>query len=187
VILAIPAPETVHGLVRVMSPTAVFVLLLAALVVDYMSIGPNSLRDRLAFLMGMTAIRQGFDGSPLDRWTVEQLTGIIEEVKNGAKGAYIAGAVTSQLLGAAVLILAIFAVGCLMPDRFSKKLGRFASMSFPSTGIHRMNYKLWACAFFIGLLADLPQGSGGNVLRMLVDLVGKLMSFIPISIFGVTS
>ncbi len=182
-ILAAPAP---HGLVHVMSPTAVAVLLLAALMVDYMSVGPNSIRDRLAFLMGMTAIRQGFDGSPLDQWTVEQLSWVIDQAKEGAKGAYIAGAITSQLLGAAVLILAVFAVGCMMPDKFSKRLGRFAAMSFPTTSVHRMNYKLWACAFFLGLLSDLPVGWGGDMLRGAVDFIGKIMAFIPNVIFGVS-
>ncbi len=153
------------GLVHVMSPTAVAVLLLAALVVDWMSVGPNSIRDRLAFLMGMTAIDAG---------------------KDAAKGSYIAGAITAQLLGACVLVLAIFAIGCLMPDRFSKKMGRWAAMSFPSTGVHRMNWKLWACAFFLGLLSDLPVGWGGDTLRTCVDFVGRIMAFIPNTIFGVS-
>lgn len=181
--MILAAPQ---GLVHVMSPTAVAVLLLAALVVDFLSVGPNSIRDRLAFLMGMTAIRQGFDGSPLDRWTVQQLSAVIDAAKDGAKGAYIAGAITSQLLGACVLILAVFAIGCLMPDKFAGRLGRFAAISFPSSGVHRMNWKLWICAFFLGLMSDLPVGWGGDTLRMCVDFVGRIMAFIPNSIFGVS-
>ena len=57
-------------MVHLMSPTATAILLVLALIIDYMSVGPNSLRDRLAFLMGVAAIREGFNGSPLDRWTV---------------------------------------------------------------------------------------------------------------------
>jgi hypothetical protein len=49
------------------------VLLLLALVVDYMSVGPNSIRDRLAFLMGLVAVREGFNGSPLDDFVAQQL------------------------------------------------------------------------------------------------------------------
>jgi hypothetical protein len=56
-----------------MSPTATALVLLLALVVDYMSVGPNSIRDRIAFLLAVPAIREGFNGSPLDGWTVDLL------------------------------------------------------------------------------------------------------------------
>lgn len=171
---------------HVMSPTGVAVLLLLALVVDYMSVGPDSLRDRLAFLMALPAIREGFDGSPLDAWTVGALSSLIDSLKGMAEGAYIAGAITSVVLSAAIGCLAIYAVGALLPDKASAKLGRFASIKFPSSAMHRINVKLWVLAILLGLMADLPGGFVGTVLTWAVDGLVTLSASIPFTLFGVS-
>lgn len=169
-----------------MSPTGVFALLLLALVVDWMSIGPNSIRDRLAFFMGLAAIRQGFDGSPLDHWTVGFLTSLINQLKSMAGSAYIAGAATQLLLGAAIGVLAIYTAGALMPTKASKWLGRFASIKFPTSALHRINYKLWACAALLGMLADLAGGTVGQIVATAIDLDVSICASIPFSLFGVS-
>lgn len=171
---------------HVMSPTGVAVLLLLALTVDYLSVGPNSIRDRLAFLMGLAAIREGFNGSPLDHWTVGALSNAIDALKHAANGAYIAGAVTSTVLGAGVGILAIYTVGALMPDKFSRRLGRFATIKFPTAAMHRINYKLWTCAVLLGMLADLPGGIVGSLLTSAVDGLVSVAASIPFTLFGVS-
>src|SRR5690348_8491580 len=114
-----------------MSPTGVAVLLMLALVTDYLSVGPNSIRDRLAFLLALPAIREGFNDGPLDNWTVNALSKAIDGLKGAAHGSYIAGAVTSVVLGAGVGILAIYTLGALLPTKANKKLGRFAQITFP--------------------------------------------------------
>lgn len=169
---------------HVMSPTGVAVLLLLALVVDYMSVGPNSIRDRLAFLMGLVAVREGFNGSPLDRWTVDALSSAIDTAKGMAGGAYIAGAVTQVVLSAAVGILAIWTVGALMPTKFSNKIGRFATITFPDSAMHRINYKLWVCAVLLGLLADLPGGVVGGLLSGAIAALTETLQPLPNFLFG---
>jgi hypothetical protein len=169
---------------HVMSPTSVAVLLLLALVVDYMSVGPNSIRDRLAFLLGLVAIRQGFDGSPLDRWTVGALSGAIDTLKNMAGGAYIAGAATQVVLSATVGILAIYTIGALMPDKLAVKFGRFAGIRFPDSAIHRINYKLWVMAILLGLLADLPGGAVGGLLNGSIAALTEIVQPLPNFLFG---
>lgn len=171
---------------HVMSPTGVAVLLLLALVVDYLSVGPNSIRDRLAFLMALPAIREGFNGSPLDAWTVGALSNLIDTLKGMASGAYIAGAVTSVILGAGIGVLAIYTVGALLPNKFSNKLGKFAAMKFPTSAIHRLNYKLWLCAALLGMLADLPGGLVGQMLTWSVDFLVSTTATIPFTLFGVS-
>lgn len=167
-----------------MSPTGVAVLLLLALVVDYMSIGPNSMRDRLAFLIALPVVREGFDDSPLDEWTVDALGTLIDSLLKMTKGAYIAGASTNAIIGAAVGILFIYTIGALLPDRFSNKLGRFATLSFPTSPMKRINVKLWICAIFLGMLADLPRGLVGDVLTMFVDFLVSVTAFLPETLFG---
>ncbi len=169
---------------HIMSPTGVAVLLLLALVVDWMSFGPNSIRDRIAFLLALPAIRQGFDGSPLDQWTVGALSSLIDGLKAATGGAYIAGAVTSVLLGAIIGILAIYTIGALLPNKMSGKLGQFATISFPASGLHRLNYRLWTCAVVLGLLADLPGGVIGNALRSIINAVTTVVSLLPNVLFG---
>lgn len=169
-----------------MSPTGVAVLLLLALCVDYMSIGPNSIRDRLAFLMAVPAIRQGFDGSPIDAWTVQQLSAAIEEMKKASGGTYIAGASTSLFLGAGVGVLAIYTVGCLLPVSASKRLGRVASLTFPTSPTYRLNWPLWIAAILLGLMAELPGGAVGAVLLWAIDFITGWVSLIPAWLFGVS-
>ncbi|MEV4708886.1 hypothetical protein [Actinoplanes sp. NPDC049316] len=167
-----------------MSPTGVAVVLLLALVVDYMSVGPDSLRDRLAFLLAVPGFRDGFNGSPLDAWTVQRLHDAIGFLLEQTDGAYIAGASINVLIGAGVGILALYTVGCLLPVKAASKLGRFAAMTFPTSAIRRLNWKLWLCAFLLGILADLGRGVIGEATEgavvALTDLVGPL----PILLFG---
>lgn len=168
-----------------MSPTAVAALFLLALVIDYLSIGPNSIRDRVAFCFAVVAWRVGFNGSQLDRWTVERLSAFINYGKSAAGDAYIANAVTSAVIGLFVGVLFIYTIGCLLPDKFSKRLGRVAAMALPTTGIHRLNYKLWGCAFALGVLGDLPNGWVGQLAGGFVDLLTTLVTPVPNIVFGV--
>ncbi len=171
---------------HIMSPTAAAILLLLALLIDYMSIGPNSLRDRLAFLMATAAIREGFNGSPADRWTVGQATKGIEALLDTpiVSGSYKAGMAVSAFLGAAVGLLFLYTVGCLLPVKASKRLGRFATLSFPASGLGRINWKLWLVAALLGMLADLPGGAVGTATEGSVILLTGLFAPFPAWLFG---
>lgn len=167
-----------------MTPTTVAVLLLLALVIDYMSVGPDSIRDRIAFLMGVAVFREGFDDSPLDDWTVDRLSELVDQLLSMTGGAYIAGAVTATVVGAGVGILAIYTVGCLLPVKASKRLGRFATLTFPASAPKRINMKLWVCAILLGMLADLPHGVVGQLLVAGIDLLVRLFNPLPAWLFG---
>jgi hypothetical protein len=167
-----------------MSPTGVAILLLLALVVDYTSFGPNSIRDRLAFLMGVVAIRQGFNGSPLDQWTVGALTGGIEALKDMAGGAYIAGAATQLVLSALVGILAIYTIGVLLPVKAQARLGKFATLSFKDSPMNRINWQLWTMALLLGLLADLPGGAVGGLVNTGISALTEIFQPLPNFLFG---
>lgn len=171
---------------HMMSPTGVAVLLMLALVVDYLSIGPNSLRDRLAFLLAVPAIREGFNGGPLDQFTVGALSAAIDVLKSAAGGSYIAGAITSVVLSAGVACLALYTIGALLPVKASAKLGRFATITFPTAPMHRINTKLWVCAALLGMLADLPQGATGDLIRGAIDTLTSWVATIPGLLFGVS-
>lgn len=167
-----------------MSPTAVGVTILLALLVDYMSVGPNSVRDRVAFLIAVPAIREGFDGSPLDRETVQAASAGIEQLLASTGNAYIAGASVNAILGTAIGILWIYVIGCLMPVKASKRLGRFATLSFPQSGLQRLNGRLWLFAVILGMMSDLPGGAVGDATRSLVDLLTAVVAPLPAFLFG---
>lgn len=184
-----PSPSPGHGslhaaIPHTMSPTAVAILLLLALIVDYMSVGPNSLRDRLAFVMAIPAIREGFNESPLDRGTVDALGKVIRSLLDSTGGAYIAGASVNAIIGAGIGLLWIYAIGCMLPTKASKRLGRFATLAFPQSGLYRLNGRLWACAVLLGMMSDLPGGAVGDITRSLVDVATSLVAPLPAVLFG---
>lgn len=181
-LLAAPPPDTPTH--HAMSPTATALVLLLALVVDWMSVGPNSIRDRIAFLLAVPAIREGFNGSPLDGWTVDLLRNTIQQLLDATKGAYIAGASINLLVGGMVGILWIYTVGCLLPVNFSKKMGRFATLKFPQSPLYRLNTKLWIAAILLGLLGDLPRGIVGQLTNGSIDFVTGIVAPIPALLFG---
>lgn len=167
-----------------MSPTAVAILLLLALLVDYMSIGPNSLRDRLAFVMAVPALKEGFDGSPADAKTVAAAGGAIQGLLDATGGAYIAGASVNAILGVGIGLLWIYAIGCLLPVKSSKRLGRFATLSWPQSPLYRINWKMWVVAALLGMMSDLPNGLIGDVTRSLLDIVTNVVAPLPALLFG---
>jgi hypothetical protein len=167
-----------------MSPTGVAVLLLLALVVDYMSIGPTWARDRLAFLMAVPALREGFDGSPADQQTVAAVAKLIQRLLDSTGTARIAGASANFLVGVIVGLVIIYVVGCLLPTKLSKRLGRFATLTFPQSPMYRLNGRLWAAAAVIGMMSDLPGGLVGDAIRVAVDVLTSIMSPIPAALFG---
>jgi hypothetical protein len=171
---------------HIMSPTATAILLLLALIIDYMSVGANSVRDRLAFLMGVAAIREGFNGSPADQWTVGMASRGIEMLLESPplSGSYIAGASISALVGFAVGILWLYAVGCMLPTKAAKKLGRFATWTFPQSPLARLNIKLWVVAILLGMLADLPTGFIGGLTEGSVVFLTGLFAPVPEWLFG---
>lgn len=168
---------------RVLSPTGVCVMIILAFVVDYLSVGPNSLRDRIAFIFALVALHDGFDGSPLDQWTVETLGGLIQQLLDMTDGAYIAGASVNAVIGCAVGILWIYTIGALLPEK-TPRLGRFVAISFPTSAQYRINTKLWACALALSMLSDLPQGFIGTVTRGLFTIAAAIVGPIPEFLFG---
>ena len=171
-----------------MSPTGVASLLLLALVIDYSSLGPDSWRDKIAFCLAVVGIRVGFNGSQLDRWTFDRLAGFIDFAKDQAGDAYIARAITSQLIGIFVGCLFVYVILCLLPEWrwIKKKLGPAASIAFPSGSRFRLNGRLWLCAFFLGLMAELANGWVGGLTTGFVDLLTRIETPLPNLIFGVS-
>ncbi|MER7002183.1 hypothetical protein ABT297_03930 [Dactylosporangium sp. NPDC000555] len=181
---------------HMMSPTAVAILLMLALVIDYMSFGPNSIRDRIAFCLATPAIAEGFNAGPLERWTVGLLAGVIDQGKTAAGDSYIAGADTNTVIGAMVGILFIYTLGVLMPDKWSNRLGPWARLAFSKNGAvavagpgpagarHRLNWRLWTCAALLGVLCELPQGAVGELMRSFISLLDSIAAPLPAALFG---
>lgn len=181
-----------------MKPTGIFALLLTALLIDWLSFGPDSVRDRLAFCLALPAIRAGWDGSALDRWTVDTLSTWIDQVKNSGN-VTLAHAVTGDVIRVLVCLLGVYCVGVLLPARWSSKLGRFATLAFRGAGGPgggavgkgggglRLNVRLWACAWLLGMLVDLARGAVGELLLGGVNALSAVVTPLPATLFGVSS
>lgn len=179
-----------------MSPTGVFVVFLLALYIDWTSIGPTGLRDRIAFLLGLAAIREGFNGSTIDKWTVDKLAWVVDQGKEAAGDAYVALAVTEKVIGAAVGIVALYALGVMLPNRTGKWFGAWARLTFrPATRTQpgeakrplskqRLNLRLWVCAALLGLMADLTGGWLGKIANTLIDIGTWFAARVPGAVFG---
>jgi len=175
-----------RGAPHIMSPTAVAITLLLALLIDFSSFGPNSLRDRIAFCLAVPAIREGFDGSPLDQWTVQKLHDLIEALLTSpaVAGSRLAGASINVVIGALIGGLYVYALLCMLPAKFSKKLGRAATLNFPTSPIYRLNWPLWCVAIALGLMADLPGGAIGEVCRASIDMLIAPITALVTYLFG---
>jgi hypothetical protein len=170
------------------TPTAVAVLLILALALDAMSVGPDSVRDRIAFVIAYPVAYQAWNGSDFDRWTVDNLLNIITNVKAEA-GQTLAQASATAILSTLVFVLWMFTMGALVPDRYSARMGRFATYNFRRTrggGLagggavrYQLNAKLWTCAILLGLTSDLPQGIAGDLIRFTLNVMGNLVAGLP--------
>jgi hypothetical protein len=182
---------------HLMSPTAVAILLLLALVIDWMSFGPNSIRDRIAFCLALPAISEGFNGGPFDRFTVEALGSAIDRLKAAGGDSYVAGANTERVIAALVGILFIYTIGVLMPEKWSNKLGPYARLAFSKSGgamavagpvgtgaKRRLNWRLWICAALLGVLNELPHGLVGELLHTFVSVLDSVAAPMPVFLFG---
>jgi hypothetical protein len=163
----------------------VLAALLLALIIDVMRVGPEWLKDRVAFVIGLTAIREGFGGSALEAWTVSKLTAAIDGgFRLAGTDLYIAQADASAVVSVLIGAVALYCVGVLLPPSAAKWAGGFARLSFSrrrgrgragpvdaNGERYQLNKQLWACAWILGLLADLPQGLTGEVLRKVVSMV----------------
>lgn len=187
---------------HVLSPAGVLAVLLLALIVDVMRVGPEWLKDRLAFFLALAAIREGFGGSILERWTVDALVGVIDG-GFGIVGSdiYVTQAGASVVVQVLIGAVALYCVGVLLPVKATKWVGGFAKLSFARRGgksgakaaatdshgeRYQLNTPLWTCAWILGLLADLPQGGVGGFVRGLIDIVTTAVAApLASTLFGV--
>ena len=170
---------------HLMTPTGVFFVLALAVTIDALSVGPDSIRDRVAFFLAVPAIYEGFNGSPVDQWTIEKLSALIDQAKEAGTGTYIAGAATQAILGIGVFVVVVLTIGVLLPMKASAKLGKFAAYTFKVKDSSRLNWKLWGSAAIIGMFCDLPMGWFGDLVVSCVVALDGFVSILPGSLMGI--
>lgn len=148
-----------------LSPTGVAALLLFGVLVDYLSFFPNWLRDRIAFTAYTAGIYEGFNGSQLDAWTLGRLTGFIRWALDQPifTNAYIAGASAGTIIGLVVGGVWVYGLGCFLPSKAGKRLGRFATLTYPPSGMRAVNSRMLLVAAVLGLFGDVPPAWIGDL------------------------
>ncbi len=182
--LAAPDPAGRSFADHVLSPTAVAALIVFAFVLDFFSIGPAALHVRLLFICVVTAARQGFDDSQLDKWTVDKAAELIQKALNEADGAWIAGASATAIVGMLIGVLFVYAIGCMLPIKWSKKMGRLSTLQWKEAPLRKVNWPVWGVAFACGIMADLPEGFVGVLADSVVNLSLFVAGPIPAFVFG---
>lgn len=167
-----------------MSPTATAVLLIIAFLLDYLNIFPSWAQLRLTFAAVVTAVHVGFDDSPLDKWTVDKASELIQAALDQAKGAWIAGASANVIVGCLVGILSLWTLGCMLPLKWSKRLGRITTLQFKESPIRKLSPMVWGLAIPLGLLADMPAGWIGVLTSFCLEVYSWVTSPLPSLIFG---
>ena len=168
-----------------MGAGSVFVCMLVALFVDGAKVGADGIRHRVAFILALSAIRAGWDGSALDRWTVGQLSKAITELaKTGNAGLRLEHA--PDVIGSIIGLVMLYAIGVMMPVRWARipYVGGLAKLSFGGTK-GRFDWRLWSCAAVLGLMADLTGGVvGGAVNAIITNILVPLCGHLPDWLFG---
>jgi hypothetical protein len=185
VILALAAPDNpIINVDKALSPTAVASLVVLAFIIDFFSVGPAAFQTRATFILVATFMRQGFDDSPLDKWTVDKAAQLIQSGLDQAGPAWIAGASANAIVGFIVGALFIFCLGNMLPQKWSRRTGRMATMQWKETQLRKMNPPVWIAAAAFGMLSDLPDG----LIGIMCDAFSNLCLFVagpaPALIFG---
>lgn len=167
-----------------MTPTGVAVLLLLAIAFDVVSIGPAWLRDRVAFLMGTAALYEGFNNSTLDRWTLALATGAIQRGLDATGDAYIAAASAAAIVGVLVGAVYVYALGLVLPQKLSHRLGRIVTVNFQEVGIWKVNWRLWTIAAVLALFCDVPVGWVGEMTAGSVQALATTFAPLPGFLLG---
>ena len=184
------------ALPHAMTPTGVAVTILLAILIDAMSVGPDSIRDRIAWLFSVTAIRDGFAGSQVEAWTTGQVAAWIHTGLQKTGDAYIAAADANKIVGALIGCIAIFTAFALVPSRWSTRLGPAARIRFgrhhgtvttinaAGGGGYRLNPWLWTSAILIGVSGHLAQGAIGAAIDTSLNILVWPVVGIVTLIFG---
>lgn len=170
-----------------MSPETVFAVLLLALLIDTLSVGPQDLQDRLASVMSLTAIHAGFDGSPPDVWLYGQVAALVEQAKLASGDAAFSQADTPMIISVIAGLIALSWIGVMLPPvgMMKKYGGRYASLQFKKKK-GKLNAQLWACSILLGLFGDLPAGLVGEIFGGLIGILTPIVGYVPGLVFGVS-
>ena len=115
---------------------------------------------------------------------MERITGVIQWGLDRTGDAYIAAASAAAVLGIAVGAAWMYGLACMLPQKASKRLGRFATINFPPSGVWAINWKLFGVAVVIALFGDVPLGWVGDVTAGTNDLLAGAYAPLPGLLLG---
>lgn len=164
--------------------TMIFLLLLA-LTIDYMSIGPTNARDIFAFFLELPCIHYGWNGSTPDvKLTAFLNSGVGQILQSLGVNGSSADIAQMTRAGVKVVIFAVmlYVIGSIVPAKYSAKAGSWAKLSFKCNS--RINWKLTSCAIFLGLCGDQLGGLAGAVFMTTVSCVTGVTVGLPELLVG---
>lgn len=168
-----------------MTASSVFVILFMGFALDWSAFGPDKWQDKIAMLFYTAGIREGFNGGAVDKVVVDFLSMFIDFAKQGGN-TYMAGAVSSKVIGGMVGVLFLYTVLCIVPPWkwLEKKIGHSVRINFPKGAPRRLNWPVIAVSAALGLLSDNCGGIVGKVANGSLNGLCMVLGYLPDTLFG---
>jgi hypothetical protein len=182
--LAASAPLTTPPSVTALTSLTIVTMIGLAFVVDYLSIGPDSWRDRFAFMILLPSIYAGWADSGLHKGLKKLISDTTASGVKATGSTEDPAAMGEAAVKFLVLLVLIYTLGCMAPAKWQQKCGRWAALSFKTKAKARMNIKLWACAIILGVLGSVLGGLSGQVLTTALDLSAHITAGLPAMLVG---
>jgi hypothetical protein len=173
-----------HPSASVMTDATIVMSLSIAFAIDYMSIGTDTVRDKLAFLLALPAIHACWSDSSLDNGVTNIMKQLMETGLKATGTQRDVAQMSNAGIKCFVFFTLIYVIGVLMPNKWSSKAGRWATYSFKGKTATRVNYRLWGCAFVIALLGGQLGGLSGSLLTSFLDIMTSVTVWLPSMLIG---
>lgn len=165
-----------------MSPALTFISVAAAILLDWFGVGPDSWKDRVASLLYLAGIREGWNGGAIDNWLCEKCSWVIDITKSTGN-AHLRDADTAQIIGGLLALLMAYFLLAWFPNwrwiykTFGKWISWTSKINLPKSSAGRINVKVILMCVPLGLMSDLIPGWSGRFVCWCLDNICKVIDF----------
>jgi tetrahydromethanopterin S-methyltransferase subunit D len=173
-----------HPSHTVLTDVAIVMLLSIAFAIDFMSIGVDTIRDKVAFLLSLPAIHACWADSSLDAGLTQGMRQLIEAGFQTTGTKRDVAQLSAAGIKCMIFFTLVYVIGVLVPNKWAAKAGKWATYSFKMKQTSRINYKLWGCSFILGVFGGQLGGLSGSILTSALDTLTAVTAGVPNMLIG---